>query len=81
MANIPGKAGAQIPVELPWRCIKMHSDPGKAVLDPFARAGTTLIAAEQSGRICYALEADPLNCDIIIMRWEQFTGEKAVKVE
>ncbi len=81
MAAIPGKSGAQIPVELPWRCIKMHSDPGKAVLDPFARAGTTLIAAEQSGRCCYALEADPLNCDIIIMRWEQFTGEKAVKIE
>ena len=76
-----GKDGAQIPVELPWRCIKMHSDPGHIVLDPFARAGATLIAAEQSGRACYALEADPVNCDVIIMRWEQFTGEKAVKIE
>ena len=81
MAAMPGgKNGAQIPVELPWRCIKMHSDPGKVVLDPFARAGTTLIAAEQSGRACYALEADPVNCDVIILRWEQFTGEKAVKI-
>jgi ParB-like chromosome segregation protein Spo0J len=81
MAAMPGgKDGAQIPVELPWRCVKMHSDPGHVVLDPFARAGTTLIAAEQSGRACYALEADPVNCDVIIMRWEQFTGEKAVKI-
>lgn len=81
MAAMPGsKDGAQIPVELPWRCIKMHSDPGKVVLDPFARAGTTLIAAEQSGRACHALEADPLNCNVIIMRWEQFTGEKAEKI-
>ena len=76
-----GKGGAQIPVELPWRCIKMHSDPGHVVLDPFAQAGTTLIAAEQSGRACRALEADPVNCDVIIMRWEQFTGEKAAKIE
>jgi len=82
MAAPPGgKDGAQIPVELPWRCIKMHSDPGHVVLDPFARAGTTLIAAEQSGRACYALEADPVNCDVIILRWEQFTGEKALKIE
>jgi len=80
-AMLGGKDGAQIPVELPWRCIKMHSDPGAVVLEPFARAGTTLIAAEQSGRVCYALEADPINCDIIIRRWEQFTGEKAVKIE
>ena len=82
MAAMPGaKDGAQIPVELPWRCIKMHSDPGHIVLDPFARAGATLIAAEQSGRACFALEADPVNCDVIIMRWEQFAGEKAVKIE
>ena len=40
----------QLPVELPWRCMKMHSDPGAIVLDPFCSGGTTLIAAEQSGR-------------------------------
>ena len=78
IAAIPGgKSELQVPVELFWRCIKMHSDPGHIVLDPFARAGTTLIAAEQSSRICYALEDDPVNCDMIRLRFEQFTGEKA----
>ena len=53
---------------------------GGLVLDPFAGGGTTLIAAEQSGRRCYAMENNPLYCDLIVMRWEQFTGEKAVRV-
>ncbi len=73
-----GKDGPPLmPVELPWRCIKMHSDPGGIVLDPFVGAGATLLAAEQSGRCCYAMDADPVNCDLVILRWEQFTGEKA----
>jgi hypothetical protein len=71
----------QIPVELPWRCIKMHSDVNGVVLDPFAGLGTTIIAAEQSGRACRAIEADPLRCDLIVRRWEQFTGETATRVE
>lgn len=70
----------QIPVELPWRCLKMHSDLRSIVLDPFAGLGTTLIACEQSGRLCRANESDPLHCDLIVRRWEQFTGEKAEKV-
>lgn len=69
-----------VPVELPWRCLKIHSDPGGLVLDPFAGSGTTLIASEQSGRRCYAMESAPLLCDLIIMRWEQFTGEKAERI-
>lgn len=70
-----------LPVELPWRCMKMHSDPGALVLDPFCDGGTTLIAAEQSGRRCFAMDSDPVNCDLAIMRWEQFTGEKACLVK
>ena len=70
-----------IPVELPWRCIKMHTDPGGLLLDPFCGGGTTLIAAEQSGRRCFAMDSDPVNCDLAILRWEQFTGEKAVRLE
>jgi DNA modification methylase len=56
----------------------MHSDVGGLVIDPFAGTGTTLIAAEQSGRRCYAMEADPILCDLAIKRWEEWTGEKAV---
>ena len=68
-----------VPVELPWRCMKMHSDPGGLILDPFAGGGSTLIAAEQSGRRCFSMESDPASCELIVMRWEQFTGKKAVK--
>ena len=75
-----GDHPAEFPVELPARCIKMHSRPGDAILEPFCGAGTTLIAAEQLGRICYGIELDPHYCDIIIARWEKFTGKKAVKL-
>lgn len=68
------------PVELPWRCLKMHSDLRASVLAPFAGLGSTLIACEQSGRRCRAIESDPLHCDLILRRWEQFTGEKAEKI-
>ncbi|MCB6415016.1 ParB N-terminal domain-containing protein [Faecalimonas umbilicata] len=71
----------QLPVELPWRCMKMHSDPGAIVVDPFCGGGTTLIAAEQSGRRCFAMDTDPAACDLAVMRWEQFTGEKARRVK
>jgi hypothetical protein len=73
-------AETMIPVELPWRCLKMHSDLRASVLDPFAGLGSTLIACEQSGRRCRAIESDPLHCDLIRRRWEQFTGEKAEKI-
>ena len=80
--SAPDKEGRPlIPVELPWRCIKMHSDPGGLILDPFCGGGTTLIAAEQSGRRCFAMESDPVRCDLAVMRWEQFTGQKAQRVE
>ena len=79
VAAIPTGKGSKpaLPVELPWRCMKMHSDPGGLILDPFGGSGTSLIAAEQSGRCCFAMENDPVQCDLTIMRWEQFTGEKA----
>ena len=71
----------QIPIELPWRCLKMHSDLHGIVTDPFAGLGSTLIACEQSGLRCRAIESDPMHCDLIVRRWEQFTGETAEKVE
>ena len=70
-----------LPVELPWRCIKMHSDKGGIVLEPFSGSGTTIIAAEQTERKCYAMELSPVYCDLAVKRWEEFTGEKAVKLE
>lgn len=50
---------AMYPVELPWRCIKMHSDRGDIVLEPFSGSGTTIIACEQLERVCYAMEKSP----------------------
>lgn len=52
--------------------------PGAAVLDLFAGSGTTAIACEQLGRVTYMMELDPGNVDVIIDRWEKFTGQKAV---
>jgi hypothetical protein len=72
-----GDHPAEFPVELPARCIKMHSRPGYIILEPFCGAGTTLIAAEQLGRRCYGVELDPHYCDIILARWETFTGKTA----
>ncbi|MEI3060734.1 MAG: DNA methyltransferase [Oscillospiraceae bacterium] len=80
-ASQTADGAAQLPVELPWRCMKMHSDPGTVILDPFCGGGTTLIAAEQSGRRCFAMDSDPAACDLAVMRWEQFTGEKARRVK
>lgn len=70
---------AMFPVELPWRCIKMHSDEGNIVLEPFSGSGTTMIACEQLGRKCYGVERDPVYCDLAVKRWEEFTGMKAEK--
>lgn len=70
---------AMFPVELPWRCIKMHSDRDGVVLDPFSGAGTTLIAAEQTDRRCFAMEISPVYCDLTVKRWEEFTGETATR--
>ena len=47
------------------------------VLDLFGGAGSTLIACEKNNRICYIMEIDPIYCDVIIQRWEEYTGNKA----
>ena len=66
-------------VELAVRAIENSSRPGQAVLDLFVGSGCTLIAAEVTGRKCFAMEMDPLYCDQIVERWEKFTGKKAHK--
>jgi hypothetical protein len=54
-----------------------NSSPGQAVYEPFLGSGTTLIAAQTAGRICFAVELDPLYVDVAVRRWQAFTGEKA----
>lgn len=65
------------PVALVARAVENSTRKGELVLDPFLGSGTTLIAAEQTDRICYGLEIDPRYCDVIVARWENLTGEKA----
>jgi DNA modification methylase len=69
----------QKPVECMRRPIANNSAPGQAVYDPFVGSGTTIIAAEQTGRACYAIELNPSYVQVTIDRWEAFTGETAVK--
>lgn len=69
---------ATFPVGLPAEYIKAMSDEGDIVIEPFCGSGTTLIACEQLGRSCYGMELEPKYVDVIINRWEQLTGEKAV---
>lgn len=67
------------PVELVERAIRNSSRPGNVVLDPFGGSGTTLIAAEKSGRIARLIELDPKYVDVIVRRWEDFTGQTAIR--
>jgi DNA modification methylase len=69
------------PVELVVRAVTNSSKPGSVVLDPFLGSGTTLIACEQAGRVCYGSELDPAYCDVIVKRWEEFTGQTAERME
>ncbi len=69
---------ACFPIELPMKAIRLTTDKGDIVLDCFGGSGTTLIAAEQTKRVCYMMELDQKYCDIIVKRWEEFTGKKAV---
>lgn len=68
----------QKPVELFMRAINHHTNPGEYVYDPFAGSGTLMIACEKTGRRALMMELDPKYCDVIINRYEQFTGKKAI---
>lgn len=83
--NIPSKGqdadtihGTQKPVECMKRPMENNSSPGQAVYEPFSGSGTTIIAAEITGRACLAMELNPAYVDVAVKRWEDFTGEKAV---
>ena len=67
--------GTQKPVECMRRPMLNNSSPGQAIYEPFCGSGTTLIAAETSGRVCLAIELDPAYVDVAVLRWQTFTGE------
>jgi hypothetical protein len=69
------------PVALYASLIEAFTDIDDAIYEPFCGSGTTLIAAEQTGRTCCAIEIDPAYADVIIRRWEILTGEKAVRAD
>lgn len=66
------------PIELIGKCVINSSKKGDVVIDPFLGSGSTLLACERTGRVCRGIELDPHYCDVIIARWEDETGEKAV---
>jgi DNA modification methylase len=75
--NRNGEHPTMKPVELVERALTNSSTPGDKVLDPFGGSGTTLVACEKMGRSAFLIELDPRYCDVIIRRWEQFTGNTA----
>lgn len=83
--NIPARDdgghghSTQKPVDCMKRPIENNSSVGQAVYEPFSGSGTTIIAAEMTGRHCYAIELNPVYVDIAVKRWEDFTGQKAVR--
>ena len=67
----------QKPVECMKRPIENNSSPGQAVYEPFSGSGTTIIAAEMTGRHCHAVELSPAYVDVAVKRWQDFTGQQA----
>ena len=67
----------QKPVECMKRPIENNSSPGQAVYEPFSGSGTTIIAAEMTGRACHAIELSPQYVDVAVRRWQAFTGKTA----
>ena len=59
------------------RPIENNSSPGQAIYEPFSGSGTTIIAAEMTGRACHAVELSPAYVDVAVRRWQAFTGQQA----
>ena len=70
--------GTQKPVECMRRPILNNSSPGQAIYEPFMGSGTTLIAAEITGRVCYGIELNPAYVEVAIARWQNLTGKEAM---
>ena len=69
------------PIELITKAINNSSKLNNKVFDPFLGSGSTLIACEKTNRKCYGMEIDPHYCDVIVKRWEEYTGNKAERIE
>ena len=72
---------AQKPALLTEIPLRNHTKPGDAVYDPFLGSGTTLVAAERLSRSCYGMELDPRYVDVILLRWERFSGGTAERID
>ena len=73
-----GSHPAVFPVALVEAVLTAFSNPGDQIYEPFCGPGTQLVAAERAGRRCFAMELDPVYCDIAVRRWEMATGKVAV---
>jgi DNA modification methylase len=71
----------QKPVELFALPMRIHTKPGDVCLEPFSGSGSQIIAAEMEGRVCRAIEREPVFVDVAVRRWENFTGEKATRID
>jgi len=69
------------PVAMMQRVMKSSLPPGGICAEPFGGSGSTLIGAETTGRVCYSMELKPDYCDVIVRRWQQFTGKRAIHAE
>ncbi len=72
---------AVFPVALPEFVIEAYTDPGDLVFEPFGGSGTTMLAAERTGRICRTVEIAPEYVDVAVRRWQQFTGKVATHAD
>ena len=72
--------GTQKPVECMRRPILNNSGRGETIYEPFCGSGTTIIAAETTSRICYAMELNPAYVDVAVQRWQNFTSRPATLI-
>ena len=72
-----GGHGAVFPIGLPTFFVNLFTDKDDHVYEPFSGSGTTIIACEQTGRVCHAIELSPAYVDVAVKRWQSFTGKAA----
>lgn len=72
---------APFPIELPEQYILSFSDENDVIFEPFLGSGTTLMACEKTNRICYGMDLNEEYCDITLWRWEEYTGQKAKRIQ